>query len=160
MRGSERTVTAGYSERLYLAWWAWPLPIGAAVLLAAEVHMGHPGLRSWLPYAILLPLVAGVLVLTGRTSIRVTGAQLRVGDARLPTQFAGEVEVIDRAHKRRALGPDLDPAAYLVHRAWIGPMVRVHLTDPDDPTPYWLFSTRHPERLARALTAATAGGRP
>ena len=32
--------------------------------------------------------------------------------------------------------------------------VRVPLTDPADPTPYWLVSTRHPARLVAALDAA------
>jgi len=29
----------------------------------------------------------------------------------------------------------------------------VEITDPADPAPYWLVATRHPEELARALTA-------
>jgi hypothetical protein len=30
-------------------------------------------------------------------------------------------------------------------------MVLVVLDDPEDPTPYWLISTRHPERVLAAL---------
>ena len=30
----------------------------AAGLLAAEVHLGYPGVRAWLPYVLLLPLTA------------------------------------------------------------------------------------------------------
>jgi hypothetical protein len=30
-------------------------------------------------------------------------------------------------------------------------VVRVELTDPEDPTPYWLVSSRRPDALARAL---------
>jgi hypothetical protein len=29
----------------------------------------------------------------------------------------------------------------------------VDITDPSDPTPYWLFSTRKPEELVAALRA-------
>jgi hypothetical protein len=32
--------------------------------------------------------------------------------------------------------------------------VRIDLADPDDPTPYWFVSTRHPERLVAALERA------
>jgi hypothetical protein len=30
-------------------------------------------------------------------------------------------------------------------------VVRVQVTDPADPTPYWVFSTRHPEKVASLL---------
>lgn len=150
-----------YTERLYVAWWAWPLPLAAATLIAAEIHMGYPGVRSWLPYAVLIPLAVLLLVLAGRTRVAVTDEELQVADARLPLRFVGEVETIGKDAKRKALGPDLDPAAFLLHRAWVGPLVLVRLTDPDDPTPYWLFSTRQPERLAEVIRSASrsAGAR-
>jgi hypothetical protein len=143
-----------YSERLYVPWWGWPLPLLGGGLLAAEIHMGYPGVRAWLPYLIMLPLVVLLLLALSRASVRVTGGEepeLWVGDAHLPLRHAGQVDVIDRAGKRRALGPDGDPAAFVVHRGWVGPVVRVWLTDPADPTPYWLFSTRRPEALAQLL---------
>lgn len=140
-----------YSERLYVAWWGWPLPLIAAALLAAEIHMGYPGVRAWLPYLILMPLMAAWLVLLGRSKVEITEDELLVGNARLPLRFVGEVDVVDREHKRKALGPELDPAAFVVHRGWVGPIVRVHLTDPEDPTPYWVFSTRKPEAVAGLL---------
>ncbi|MGH3519074.1 MAG: DUF3093 domain-containing protein [Haloechinothrix sp.] len=149
-----------HSERLFLPWWGWPLPLAAATLLAAEIHLGYPGLRGWLPYAVLLPLTVGVLLLLGRTRVRVVGedadTELWVGDAHLPVRFAGHVEVIDAKHKRKALGPALDPAAFMLHRGWIGTLVRVHLTDPEDPTPYWVFSTRHPQRVAELIRTSSA----
>jgi hypothetical protein len=30
------------------------------------------------------------------------------------------------------------------------------LDDPDDPTPYWVISTRSPERLSRSIHSAIA----
>jgi hypothetical protein len=135
-------------ERLYVAWWGWPLPLIGAGLLAAEIHMGYPGVRAWLPYLILVPLMAAWLIQLSRTKVEVTDDELRVGKAHLPLRFAGEVEVINKERKRKALGPELDPAAFVVHRGWVGPIVRVQLTDPEDPTPYWVFSTRKPEAVA------------
>jgi hypothetical protein len=58
---------------------------------------------------------------------------------------------IPQSAKSAALGRQLDPAAYVVHRGWVGPMVLVVLDDPDDPTPYWLISCRHPQRVLAAL---------
>jgi DUF3093 family protein len=146
---------ASYSERLYVTWYWWPLPLLAALILAAEVHMGYGGVRSWLPYVVLLPLTVLLIVRMGRTRIAVRDGELRVGDAHLPLRFVGEVEVVDAKHKRAVLGPQLDPAAFVVHRGWVGPVLRVQLTDPADPTPYWLFSTRRPEQLAEILRATT-----
>jgi hypothetical protein len=145
----------GYTERLYVTWYWWPLPLLAALILAAEVHMGYGGLRAWLPYTVLLPLTAAIIFRMGRTPVVVTPDELRVGDANLPLSFVGTVQVIPVNAKRKALGPHLDPAAYLVHRGWVGPLLRVQLTDPADPTPYWIFSTRHPERLAELLRTAS-----
>jgi len=146
---------ARYSERLYVTWYWWPLPLLAAVILAAEVHMGYGGVRAWLPYVVLIPLTLAILWKTGRTPISVSDGELRVADAHLPLSFVGAVDVIPASAKRKALGPQLDPAAFLLHRGWVGPLLRVQLTDPADPTPYWIFSTRHPERLADVLRAAS-----
>ncbi|MGH8922343.1 MAG: DUF3093 family protein, partial [Actinomycetes bacterium] len=35
-----------FDERLTVPWWWWPLGLGIAALLAAEVHMGYPGVRA------------------------------------------------------------------------------------------------------------------
>lgn len=140
-----------FRERLYASWWTWPLPLVAAVLLAAEVHMGYPGLRAWLPYAVLVPLAIGVPLALSRTKVEVRDGELWVGDAHLPLRVIDDVEVVSAADKRRALGPDLDPAAFAVHRPWVSTSLRVWLDDDEDPTPYWIVSTRHPEKLADAL---------
>ena len=144
--------TSGFDERLSVPWW-WYLPsTGVAVLLGAEIHMGYPGLRSWLGYAVLIPLAALVLVWLGRVRVQVRDGELRAGPATLPLRHVGRVDVIrDRDAKQVALGPDLDPAAYMLHRAWVKPVVRLEVTDPQDPTPYWVVSVRDADALVRAL---------
>ncbi|WP_338595330.1 DUF3093 domain-containing protein [Saccharopolyspora sp. SCSIO 74807] len=142
---------AEYRERLFASWWTWPLPLIIAVLLAAEVHMGHPGVRAWLPYVVLIPAAIAVPLWLGRTRVEISGGELWVGDAHLPLRFIEGAEVVPAKDKRRALGPELDPAAFVVHRPWVKSSVRVWLDDPDDPTPYWVISSRRPERLAAAL---------
>lgn len=147
-----------FTERLTVPWWWWPIGTAVAVLLAAEVHLGQPGLRAWLPYVLTVPAALGVLLWLGRRRVSVGAGELQVGVARLPLRHVGEVTVVDPRDKRRAMGPELDPAAYVLHRTWVGPMVRMELTDPADPTPYWLFSSRRPEELRAALQAAAATG--
>lgn len=153
MSDTEASIATGYRERLYVTWYWWPLPLIAAGLLAAEIHMGYPGVRAWLPYVVLVPLTALLIWRAGATSVRVQDGELWVGKAHLPLRYIGEIQVVSAKDKRRALGPHLDPAAFVVHRGWIGPVVRLRQTDPEDPTPYWVISTRHPDRLVEALRA-------
>lgn len=149
-------VPAAYAERLVLPWWSWPPVLLMAGMLAAEVHMGYPGVRSWLPYVLLFPLAVALLVWLGRMRIRVDAdgsatRELRAGPARLPVAQIGRVDIVRGEAKRQALGPQLDPEAFVLHRPWVGSAVRIEVIDPDDPTPYWVVSTRRPEELLRAL---------
>lgn len=150
------------TERLTLPWWWWPPVLLVVALLAAEVHMGYPGVRSWLPYVVLLPLAAVVLWRMGRTPVGVRTdprsgeTEVVAGAAHLPARFVGHIDVASGADKQRALGPELDPEAFVLHRPWIGPIVRLEVLDPDDPVPYWVVSTRHARRLIAAVRDGSA----
>jgi hypothetical protein len=148
----------GHAERLLVPWWLWLVGLGGATLAAAEVYLGAPGLATWLPYLVLLPLTALGLWWAGRVRVAVRDGVLHVDDAHLPVRYVAEVGVLDAAGKREALGPRADPLAFVVQRPWIPGAVLVILDDPADPTPYWVVSARHPERLARAVLAARADG--
>jgi hypothetical protein len=41
--------------------------------------------------------------------------------------------------------------AFVVQRPWVRGTVRIYLDDPDDPTPYWVVSSRRPQALLAAL---------
>ena len=141
-----------------MPWWWWPLALALAALIAVEVNKGVRSLPDWASFALLLPVAVAVLLWFGRIEVQVAPNQsgeveLWVGAAHLPVGVVARSAEVPRSAKSAALGRQLDPAAYVVHRAWIGPMVLLVLDDPDDPTPYWLISSRHPERVISALTA-------
>ncbi|HEU4362731.1 MAG TPA: DUF3093 domain-containing protein [Mycobacterium sp.] len=150
-----------YRERLWVPWWWWPLGFVAAALIAYEVVLGARSLPGWLPFAALFAVAVVVLVWLGRIELRVTAGdgpdgQLEVWAGRthlahLPATFIARSAEVPRSAKSAALGRQLDPAAYVMHRGWVGPMVLLVLDDPDDPTPYWLVSCRHPQRVLAAL---------
>jgi hypothetical protein len=149
-----------YAERLWVPWWWWPPGLAVAALIALEVNQGLRTLPDWVPFAVLLPVAAAVLLWFGKTEVRVvSGAtvgpdaetELWVGDAHLPVSAIAKSAEVPRSAKSAALGRQLDPAAYVVHRAWVGAMVLVVLDDPNDPTPYWLVSCRRPDRVLSAL---------
>jgi hypothetical protein len=151
--------TVRYRERLWVPWWWWPLGFVPAILVALEVNQAVSGVPNWVPFAALFAVTAGAILFLGRSEVRVvegggaddTVVELWVGDAHLPASVIARSAEIPRSAKSAALGRQLDPAAYVLHRAWIGPMVLVVLDDPDDPTPYWLVSCRHPEKVLSAL---------
>lgn len=139
-------------ERLGLPWWTWPPGLLVAALLALEITMALPAVPLWIPYAVLLPLAAVVLWRLGRMHVGVGPGpdgedEIWAGPAHLPTRLVGRTDVVRGEDKRAALGPQLDPAAYVLHRPWVAAAVRLEVIDPDDPTPYWVISTRRPERL-------------
>lgn len=147
-----------FRERLYVPWYHWPLPLLAAGLLAAEVDMGYPGIRGWLPYIVTFTLTLLLLWRFGAAKVEVRDGELWVGEAHLPLEYAGETQIIPVTLKRKVLGPAFDPAAFALHRSWVGPMVWIHVTDESDPTPYWLISTRHPDQLVAAIEAGRPSG--
>ena len=55
---------------------------------------------------------------------------------------------------RLQAGRDADARAYLLLRPYLKRGVRIDLTDPSDPAPYWLISSRRPDGLAAALAKA------
>jgi hypothetical protein len=124
-------------------------------VLAKEVTMGVRTLPHWLPYTVLAAVAVGVLFWLSRTEVQVidtgTDAELWAGSAHLPVSVVQRSAAIPRSAKSAALGRQLDPAAYVLHRTWVGPLALVVLDDADDPTPYWLVSCRHPDRLLAAL---------
>ncbi|MCB0929323.1 MAG: DUF3093 domain-containing protein [Mycolicibacterium insubricum] len=151
------TPTVRYRERLWVPLWWWPLGMGLTTLLALELNVALYTLPNWVGFAVLLPVAAVVLLWLGRHVVKVTAtadgqAELWVDDAHLPTSAIERTAAVPASAKSAALGRQFDPAAFLAHRPWIGPMVLVVLDDPDDPTPYWLVSSRHPDRVVAALT--------
>jgi hypothetical protein len=148
-----------FDERLSVPWWWWPLAAVVIGLVEISVRLGHPEVPEWVPVLILAPLMALALVRLSRLRVTLTedkdGEQmLRVGPASLPGRFIAGAVPVKPADKQVQLGPELDPRAFVLHRPWVGPAVRLVLKDPEDPTPYWFFSVRHPEALLECLRTA------
>jgi len=115
-----------YRERLWVPWWWWPLALALAALIAVEVNKGVRSLPDWVSFALLLPVAIAVLLWFGRIEVQVAPNQsgeveLWVGAAHLPVGVVARSAEVPRSAKSAALGRQLDPAAYVVHRAWIGP---------------------------------------
>jgi hypothetical protein len=137
----------------------WGLTLGISAFLAVQIGLGVPGARTWVPLALVLPLVAAGMWWLGRIKVEVRDGELRVDDAHLPVKFITEVIPLDQEDRRLLLGPGFDPLAFIIQRPWIKGTVQIVLDDPDDPTPYWVISTRSPERLTESITASIRAAR-
>jgi hypothetical protein len=96
-------------------------------------------------------IAAVIAIIASAPSIELTENELRVGKAHIERRFIGAASAYAGSHAVTARGTGLDARAWIFLRGWVNPVVRVDITDPQDPTPYWLFSTRHPEELVAAL---------
>ncbi len=149
--------TVTYRERLSPPWWVWTL--GALFAGGVGVAYGFAlGPVAGMAAATALALGTGLLLVASTVTISVDECVLRVGRARLPVRFAGEVTTLDPEASARARTRDFDPAAFVLLRTWAtARSVRVSVADARDPHPFWLVSARDPEALAQAVRAARAG---
>jgi hypothetical protein len=140
-----------YQERLHvpLRWWVQATMFLATFWLALIVAL--PGWMAWVASAALLAGIYGIFTWLGSARVEVRDGMLHAGPAHIPIARIGAAEALDKEATRRVHGVDADARAFLVTRPYISRAVKVVLDDPDDPTPYWLISSRHPRQLAAAL---------
>ena len=141
-----------FREYLTPSRWVWLALAGLAVSFAVIVLPFGP-VPALVTLLVSGALLAG-LVRWSTPLVAVRDGELLAGRAHVPVDLLGAAEVLAPDELRQALGPSLDARAYLCIRGWLRRAVRVQLDDPDDPTPYWVISSRRPQELAAALTAS------
>jgi hypothetical protein len=144
----------GYDERLGvpLRWWALATMFLASLLVAFLV--ATPLWVALTGTGVLVVALVTVFVAYGSARVTVEDGMLRAGRARIPVSALGDVQTLDAESARLLAGRHADARAYLLIRPYVRRAVRVDVTDPADPAPYWLVATRRPHRLAAALVAA------
>lgn len=142
-----------YAERLGvpLRWWAQGTMLVASLWLALVVAL--PGPVAWSIAAVAMAGVAALFLTYGGARLVVRDGWLQAGRARIEAEHLGAVTPLDADQTRRTAGQEADARAYLLLRPYLKRSVRVEITDPADPAPYWLLSSRHPEELAEAVRA-------
>ncbi|WP_182526454.1 DUF3093 domain-containing protein [Nocardioides dongkuii] len=145
--------TPAYDERLGvpLRWWVQGFMFTASLWLAVLAAL--PEVAAWAVTAVTGALVTAAFLAYGSVRITVADGVLRAGRARIEVRHLGTATALDADDTRRTAGQEADARAYLLLRPYLKRSVRVEITDPADPAPYWLLSTRHPERLAGTLAA-------
>ena len=98
-----------------------------------------------------LTVLVIILMIAKSARIKVSDSSLVVANASIERRFISAVETIAAEDGFAARGRDLDPRAWIHFQGSVKTLVRVTIEDPEDPTPYWLFSTRKPIELRKAL---------
>jgi hypothetical protein len=138
-----------YRERLWATPWlyvATALIIPACLLVFAPINP-IVGVAS---AVILYGACVWLLVATAPT-IEVTDTTLSAGRAHIQRSFLGIARAYRDEEATLARGQKLDARAWLLIRGWVKPVVIVEVRDQNDPAPYWLLSSRHPDELAGVL---------
>lgn len=139
-----------YRERL------WPSPglLIALILIIPATLLVFLPINPEVGVAVAIVLYAGsvVALVISSPTITVTDRELHAGYAQIPLDAIAEVEAYIGSDATQQRGPLLDARAWLIVRGWVQPVLKVTLNDSDDPTPYWLLSTRRPAQLADAIT--------
>lgn len=143
-----------FREVLRPSWWMFiiaALMIPTTILVCAPFNIQLGVVLSIIVYvAIIIPMIFF------SPAIEVTETELKVGKAHISRDFITGASAYAGSHAIAARGVNLDARAWLLLRGWINPLVRVDIADPEDPTPYWLFSSRNPEELVAVLRKASA----
>lgn len=143
-----------YAERLRIPVTWWLITVAGLVTLLVVVGAATGYVAALVFTVVVAAGVVAVLLRYGAAPVVVTGDTFTAGRATIEVEHLGEAEPLTGEQARLARGRDCDPRAYLLLRPYLSGAVRVRLTDPADPAPYWLVATRRPERLAAALGAA------
>jgi hypothetical protein len=149
-----------YRERLLVPVSYWLLAVPSIAFLGAEAWFVAGGIVPPITLAVLSLIAAVFLINWGSATIEVTGGVLRAGRDTLPLGEAGEVVALDEKQAALLRGPRADPAAHLFLRPYVKRAVYIGVADPADGVPYWLISTRHPDRLTAAIGQSTADDGP
>lgn len=143
------------SLRVPVSWWL--IAVASVVTLFVIVAVPVGVIAGAIVAGVAALLLGSTFVRYGGARVEVDGQRLTAGRARIDRAHLGAVEALTGDAARNAFGRDCDAKAYLVLRSYLPGAVRVQITDPGDPAPYWLIATRHPDRLAAALSGHSVG---
>ncbi|MFM6973606.1 MAG: DUF3093 domain-containing protein [Agromyces sp.] len=140
-----------FRERVWppVTWFLIALLVVPAVILAlAPINLTLGIVMSVIVY---LGCVAFLVVQSPVNSV--DDAEFRAGKGRIERKYLGAAVAVRDDAFFDELHSKLDARAWLSLRSWVRGLVKVELTDPDDPTPYWLVSSRSPAALVAALNS-------
>jgi hypothetical protein len=128
--------------------------IAVATLLPAVTLVSEPfDYRIGIAVGLILVISIWAALFFLAPVIQVGSSHLTVARAKIPRNLLGNIEEIAKNQIFSERGPKLDPAAHKVFQGTVKTAIKITVNDPNDPTPYWIISTRKPAQLAEVLRA-------
>jgi hypothetical protein len=128
--------------------------IAVATLLPAVTLVSEPfDYRIGIAVGLILVMSIWAALFFLAPVIQVGSSHLTVARAKIPRNLLGKIEEIAKDQIFSERGPKLDPAAHKVFQGTVKTAIKITVNDPNDPTPYWIISTRKPAQLAEVLRA-------
>lgn len=139
-----------FAERINWPSWLWAF---------LAVMVGSMYLTIWAPFGHLSATIISLLIVISliytakKTALEIVliNEWLYIGDAKIQCKYIKKVSVLDRNQFIKLRGPDSDPAAFNATRFWVTTGVKIELNDKNDPTPYWLVSSKKARLFAAKL---------
>ena len=119
-----------------------------SIVIAVWAGLGN---TSALIAAIISSAFTAYLYSISTLRISVERDSYSVGRATIEKKYLGDIRVLTAEEFRLLRGPGINPGAFHAFRFWIKCGLQVEIKDSRDPTPYWLVSSKSPEKLREAL---------
>ncbi|NBU93639.1 MAG: DUF3093 family protein [Actinobacteria bacterium] len=134
----------------------WPISVWFFLsFICASIY-----LAIWAPLGQIPALITTILCTFGlviisqkmQTTILLEQNMLYVNNAKIELRYIRKVTALDKVEFKKLNGAAADPAAFLATNFWSNTGVKIDLSDKNDPTPYWLVSSKRAKELAEKLS--------
>jgi hypothetical protein len=147
---SENLSDKTYFEQITWGIWVWFF----VAILCTSIY-----LAVWAPLGNTPALVVTLISILGfyylsikmQTTTFIQDNFLYVNQAKIDLKYLKNAKALDEYEFKKAIGAEADPAAFLAINFWVKSGVKIEVDDKNDPTPYWLISSKRASELAKTL---------
>lgn len=126
--------------------------VATFVFLPSAAIVSEPfDVRVGLVIGVFGVLIIWALLFVKAPRIQVSRTDLKVNQVSIPLTLVGEPITISKNEIFEERGPKLKLEAHKVFQGTVTTALKIPILDPEDPTPYWLISTRNPGKFAQAI---------
>ena len=139
-----------YAEKSKLPLKVWVFVIGMTVSIYLAI---------WAPLGVMPALLMTLLFFVGilavlnkmQTRVSISKDYLYANNAKIEIKYIKKAIPLNKLEFRDLNGVFADPAAFLATNFWTNTGVKIELKDKNDPTPYWLISSKRANEIAEKL---------